>query len=897
MTGIRRVTASSRLQSPLPEPWSGLLLRSTIEVLDNGLTLIAHRDRKAPLVGVYIVYHVGSRDEPAGKNGLSHLFEHLMYCGTDRFPGSTFRHLEKIGATAINAISRADYTAYFATVPKEYLDQALAIEAARMQSNRFDQVEFDRQREVVRNELLQREGEPYGSINRVIAEHAYPQDHPYSHPADGTIAGLDRLSLNDATSWYRAYYRPANAALVIAGDVAPEEAIERARRHFGELRNGVEVPLRPAISLERLSGSRRVVVEERTEANRLHLVWNVPPFATPEYPGLELLAEILTGGSASWLSRCLVEEAKSATAIGGESRPREFGSQVVLWANGRQGVSFKQLREEVDSAIGRLADAPLSKSVIDHTRARFFARLARDTERLCGSRSQAELLGTSWIMSGDPGAHEKRIARIASITSSELRELARAWLDTKTLVIEARGSQAHRISDRARKPPHRQPSLQRVAISGTPTSTSSSRPLVLRREGSPVCAVHTIIEGGSKEDPEGRSGLAAVAISALSDTAARHRGTAITMRLEQLSASIENRVLRDGCVVRLSSLASNAVKAIELLHDLLHRKSIEAGLVECAKARQIAAIQGEKSRPFDLAMRLMPTLLYGSVDRYARPPYGDASEVAQITTAEVAALISRWRTASPKRVVVVGLQNREALTSLGERLDMSSAQAKRERSDGRIVLTATRQRRVLMIHAPERAQTAIFAARAIGPRGACDFAAIAAADTILGGSFSSRLNMNLREDKGWTYGARSVISTWRAAGLWAAYTFVEPARAVATMGEVEREWQSISKVTASELADAAAFMIRRTPGELETTAQLAAAAEDLIIADLPRSWHRDLHVQLRTLCPRDIADACTVLQDRPLAWVILGDAASLVPMIEQAGFGAVEVIGDLDSIR
>ncbi len=496
-------------------------------------------------------------------------------------------------------------------------------------------------------------------------------------------------------------------------------------------------------------------------------------------------------------------------------------------------------------------------------------------------------------MSRDRDSHEKRLARIASASSRELRVVASTWLSTPSLIIEALGSRRNRTANRSRRDSHDGKFLQRVALSYSKNTLSPARPLVIRHAGSSTFAVHLVIESGSKDDPEGRSGTAAVTLAALSDQTLRHGQSTIAQRLERLNGSIEVRTLHDASVIRLSSLAADADEATELMQELLDRRFIENTLVERAKARQLGAMLAEKSRPFDLAMRLIPSLLFGRENRYARPPSGFASEVAETTVEEVAALISRWRSTSARRVIVVGPQKRQALISLGERL---GAAARTKKEPVLEIATPLAQSRVKVVHAPERKQTAVFASRAIASRSHDSFAGIAAADTIWGGSFSSRLNMNLREDKGWCYGARSVIATWRTAGVWTAYTFVEPERTLATMSEIEREWRRLHNVTSSELSDAVAFMTRRVAGELETTAQVASAAEELTIAGLPPSWYRDLQTRLHELRPRTIARALEPLNQRPFAWVILGDAASLVPAIESAGFGAVEVIGEPDSV-
>src|SRR5947209_8354894 len=225
-TKVRAAGTSARYRGALrrdglPGEWRAAQMPVTVTTFDNGLTVIAHRDPKAPIVAVHVAYHVGSRDEPHTKSGLAHLCEHLLFAGTARFTGNLFAHLERLGATSINAMSREDYTACFEAVPKEKLDAALEIEAARMgaSSAAFGSLELERQREVVRNELLQREGDPFGIVNRLIAQNTYSRHHPYWHPADGLIEDLDNLSLADAADWFEKRYCPAHAVLVIAVDV------------------------------------------------------------------------------------------------------------------------------------------------------------------------------------------------------------------------------------------------------------------------------------------------------------------------------------------------------------------------------------------------------------------------------------------------------------------------------------------------------------------------------------------------------------------------------------------------------------------------------------------------------------------------------------------------------
>jgi zinc protease len=673
VTGVRgtlarnRRRAESSAQIALLEEWREAPLATKTAVLDNGLSVIAHRDRKAPIVAVYVIYRAGSRDEPEGKSGLAHLFEHLMFSGTRRFPGSTFRHLEKIGATSINALAREDYTAYFATVPKSKLDPVLEIEAARMNEAEalLDPGEFERQRDVVRNELRQREGTAYGSINRIIAQHSYPRTHPYSHPADGLIEELGNISFADAMAWQRGHYHAGKAAVIVAGDVAPTEAIERVHQHFGDLAPGPRPLIRANPGIGRGSERRQIKTLEHAGASRVYLVWNVPSFAAREFPGLNLLAEIIAGGINSRLFQHLVEECRIASALGGELLPREFGSQVVLWADAREAADLDNLKRESLAVIHTLRETAPTAVEINRAHHRHFAHFLRESDRLCGPRSKAEHVGSAWIMCCDASAYEKQLATMASLRPRDLQALAQAWLDENALTIEVRGSEATeaprvRCSDIDDRVERRRINLPRSSA----RPSTKPRATIMRHPMSPMSELRIVIDGGVADDPMGRCGLGGVAITALIDSVSSQGSPAAQAKLDTLGAQIETRVLLNATVVRLSAPAATFPEAIDRCIVLLSRGTLDDAAIARAKSARLAIIAGEKSRPLELARRLLPAMLYGSGHPCAHPPSGIASDVVQVTGEDVRAMIERWRGMARIDLIVVGPEPRKTLKEL-----------------------------------------------------------------------------------------------------------------------------------------------------------------------------------------------------------------------------------------
>jgi zinc protease len=893
----------TKQRETLPVEWSAARLPTKAAALDNGLTVVAHRDSKAALVAVYVAYHVGSRDEAPGKAGLAHLAEHLMFAGTRTFPGNLFGYFEPLGATSINAISREDYTAYFEAVPRDAVDQVVAIEAERMDASAatFDEFDLDRQRDVVRSELLQREAEAYGSADRLIAQNAYPAGHPYHHPPNGLIDELDKLSMFDATGWFAQHYGPANATLVIAGDIEPEAAIDLARRRFGSIAPGSSMPRqRPVIAT--LEKERRVVIDS-AGPSRVYMVWNVPEFGSPEHAGFELLAEIIAGGVNSRIGRQLIQKLGLASAVCAEFRARELGSQLVIHATNRDRTHCAALEEEMRAEVRRICDSGPTIGEVKLARFRCYARLIRNSERLCGPRSKSETLALGASRVGDAQLHEKRLARIASIRPSELRELARIWLDDRVLILHFESSttpsqfQLLQVTENHQER-HTQRSTKKAALA----LASKDLPIVaVSRAGSPLFEFRLISDGGCAQDPPGKSGLAGVAVAALLDLEAPFGSASASFK--RLGAQIEGRVRLDASVVGMSALTSNLSGALDLFATTVATRRVREDTVERAKTSRIALIHREKARPLDLALRTLPVLVFGKSHPYSRPATGSGSaeEIATISTADVEVFYSRLRSLKLLHLIALGPLAKRQLKDMAERISSRSPSTARATSP-RPIPSAERSRdpKVVLHDAPGRSQSAVFCALATIPRNSPDFEALMVADALLGGSFASRLNLNLREAKGWCYGARTILLNGRDAGLWIAYAFVEHDRTAAAMSEIRRELRGLIEdrpVTPHELDLTTRYLIRRMPSESETNAQIADSIEEEIIYGLSRSDAKDRPARLRALCTKEITATCrAIIDEHPASWLVVGDAARIAPAIGSEGFGVPEVIADAASI-
>ncbi len=419
--------------------WTAAQLPTIVERLTNGLTVIAHAAPKSPLVAVYVGYRAGSRDEPRSKAGLAHLCEHLMFSGTRRNPGSYFASFEQAGASWMNAFVREDYSAYFATVPAASLDFAMSMEADRMANiaEALDADKVERQLGVVVNELRQREGEPYGCTARVLAELAHSSGHPYAHPPDGLIAELGNVSIDDVRVWLGSLHSPAEATVVVAGDMEPRQVIETAKLHFGSVapKSGVPRPAPPAIDSTVTSGRQ---IELPVKYGKLCIAWNGALFASADYPALEAACDILAGAKSSRLWHRLLHAEQLASEVAVELRPRELGSLVVLSVTARIGVPLGAVEALVRREIERLSTDGPEPRELDVMRLRLFGKMVRGFERVGGPQSRSDALGLATIVGGTPDLHRQRLSTLAAMGADAVAAAVSRWLAGKGAVLEMR---------------------------------------------------------------------------------------------------------------------------------------------------------------------------------------------------------------------------------------------------------------------------------------------------------------------------------------------------------------------------------------------------------------------------------------------------------------------------
>jgi len=831
--------------------------------LANGLTIIVNRAPGAPLVGLQVVYRIGSRDEAPKQLGLAHLCEHLLFAGAPGFPGNLFRYLENLGASSINAVAREDYTACFAVVPRSNLAAALALEAARMRTLTFGRAQFELQRRVLRNELRQRESEPFGILNRLISEKAYPPAHPYAHPPDGTIDSLERLTFDEVRAWCR-YFNPRNATLVLAGDLDEARALALARRHFAAIPPGSASPNRDrTATLPR----DRATVRLPSAHRRVFWIRHAPPLSNPAYAHLALLVEILNG---LHLYRPACPLFRLTSGLHAELRARDLVSQLLVSVDPLPKVSLAAVDRAMRTELEALGTKLLHPAEIAAAQRRCLTSYLRALENLCGPNSRTEMLAMAALFAADPLAYRQILATVAAAKPNALRECARNWLGPPSLTVV--------FGDRAAARPPLTSASRRARRSRPSTAALlDSDPSIIRLSHlAPRCGARLVIRHGWADDPSDKSGRAAVALAALTGSDAFRT---LRKTMAGLGIAVETRLNADSCSLSLTApacLESRLAAAIPAIARI--RVKLDDAALAAAKRRILAAIAAERCRPLELAQRLLPPELFPPYHPCARPFTGTGTReaVQGLTTADLAEFFDRARATS--LLLVAGPSSRRS-DRVPARIPAAPAPIA-DAFTAPITIGAA-----ALIHDPRRPQTAIFMARTLPPFETATDEALRVADVIIGGCFSSRLNLCLRERGGYTYGARTAFTSTRRGGLWMAATFVDSAGALPALRAINREF-TIRRQPFSSAEQAAAinFLRGRIAAETGTLhGRLNQLEERLALGSSPTARRRAK--RLHGLRPDEInATLDDLFRQRPPAWLIIGDAAPIAPALAALGY-------------
>lgn len=871
--------------------------------LDNGLTLIVHEDDKAPIVAVNVWYHVGAKNEEPGKTGFAHLFEHLMFNGSEHYNDDYFKAFDRVGATDMNGTTNSDRTNYFQNVPNTALDMALWMESDRMCCMRaaVDQERLDEQRSVVQNEKRQRENQPYGKVFNLIRENTYPAGHPYDGTVIGSMEDLEAASLEDVHQWFDTYYGPNNAVLVVAGDVDAAHVRERVEHYFGAIPPGPPINRHESWVAAR-EASHRQVIQDRVPQGRIYKTWNAPERSSEAFQQLKLFADVWANGKTSRLYEALVYDQQIATDVQAIALGRELGSLLIVFATARPGESLHDVEAAMDAELERLLEDGVQRRELEGVKTRRLAGFIRGVERVGGFGGKSDVLAESQVYDGSPDGYLSHMQTIREATATEVSATARQWLSGGTYTLEVQPfPELHAGADEADRSaipfPETQPDVdfprfERASLDNGLELIVANWPAV------PAVDFSLVLDAGYSADAmtaDAQLGTAGLTMNMLDEGARGLDALEISDRLDRLGATLELGADLDTSYVNVSALKANLDDTLELYAGIVLEPDFPGSELERLRQQTLARISQEQSRPQSMALRLFPKLIYGEGHPYAMPFTGTGTResVAAITRDDLAAYHATWFQPGNATLVVSGDTTMAEIRPLVER-HFRAWQADAAPEKAIPAVEHAEAPRVYVVDRPDSEQSMIIAGHAVPPYDHPQRLSLQAASDVLGGSFTGRVNMNLREDKGWSYGARSIIANARGAQPFFMFAPVQTDRTAESMTELQEELRALSgerPPSHDEIAKVKDQSTLTLPGRWETRGSIAAAIREIVRFGLPDDyWDRYPELVRGLDVPAVTEAAQELLHPDRLTWVVIGDWAEIEEAVRGLGIGEVRRI-------
>jgi zinc protease len=872
--------------------------------LPNGLRVIVHEDRKIPVVAVNVWYHVGSKDELPGKTGFAHLFEHLMFNGTENYNNEYFGPFQQVGATNMNGTTNNDRTNYFENVPTPALDLALWMESDRMGHllGVVNQEKLDEQRGVVQNEKRQGENQPYGRVFIQASKATFPVGHPYSWTTIGSMEDLNAATLEDVQLWFKTYYGPNNAVLSLAGDINVDEAKKIVTKYFGDIPPGPS-PIKKKKWIAKRSGEKREIMYDRVPNARIYKVWNTPEIGSPEHAHFELLASLLTGGKNSALYQELVYKRQLATSVSAFYYDREIAGQFWIAVDLANGRSLDDLEDAMDKALSDFIKKGPSAKRLKNTKTSIRASSIKGLQRVGGFGGKSDLLAYSEVYSGNPGAYLEFINGIMEITNKEIKETANTWLTDGAYVLtvipeENRSYDSESTADRSKLPfPTEFPELDLPEIQRAKLS-NGLEVVLAERHDVPMINLSFQIKSGHATDPLGQPGLANFTMSMLTEGSKSFNALELSDQLEELGTDLYTSTGLDSSSINISSLKSSFEESIEIMFEVITEPTFDQEEIDRKKIRWLAAIDQSLSTPNGMVSNLIPEILYGEDHPYAKPFSGNGTResIQWMSRDDLINYKNRFIAPSNGTLILVGD------TTLDEILPILEAQfgswpENRMLKGAQLVYTINKEpdsRRVFLIDKPGAVQSLIVAGQLMPGMRTPDEIDIDLMNRVIGGSFTSRLNMNLREDKSWSYGVRTRLSQYKGPRPMLVSAPVQTDKTVDSIQEIIREYDeylSSNPAKNEELEAIVNDLSLGLIGDFETFGSLMSGLSGIVSFDREDDFLDNLPAKYRSMTIDDINTAAERYIDPSIwTWVIVGDLSKIEQGIRELDLGEIEIL-------
>ena len=883
--------------------------------LANGLRVVVHTDRKAPVVAVSVWYDVGSKHEPKGKTGFAHLFEHLMFNGSENAPGDFFEPLKQVGATDLNGTTYFDRTNYFETVPTAALEKALYLESDRMGwlTGAISQGVLDEQRGVVQNEKREGDNQPYGLVSYKLIEGVFPPDHPYGHSTIGSMADLDAASLADVKTWFRDHYGPNNAVLVLAGDIDVPTAKRLTEKYFGPIKRGPETAA-PTAPVPVLAASKSEVMKDRVAAPLVIKSWPVPGLNDPAAPALEVAASVLGGLASSRFDNALVKGDKTAVQVSASYSDFAQVGTFTIHAIVRPDVDPAIVSKRLDELVADFVKNGPTADEVQRTLTSTVSRRIGGLEAVGGFGGKAVALAEGALYSGDPGFYKKQLAALAAQTPASVKAAAQTWLTKPNYALTVLPGEREAY-DEAQVPPSApvteapepapkgtrgpMPEVGEVGALAFPEVTRAKLAngvelIYAQRTTVPVTQMVASFDAGTAADVADALGTQAMTLAMIDEGTARFNSIQLAEAKERLGLDISTGSSADRTTVSFRAPSANLLPAVDIWADLLRAPAFPESELSRVRGQILTQIAQEVTDPEGLERRIVPPILYGPGNPYAKGRgSGDAEAVAALTRADLVAFQRAWLRPDKAKIFVVSDRPMAEVKTV---LDRALAGWQGVGPAGTKVFREARIMpvpRIVLVDRPDSPQSRIAGVLPTGLRGTDDLLPVITANDALGGDFLGRINMDLRETKHWSYGAfGGFVRNAHAAP----YTLRAPVQADKTGASIASMRQEIGAFVGSRPLTDAEFertitgATRSLAGDFETAGDVLGAMQANDLYQRPDDYYATITQRYRALTRAQLDGAIrSVINPDRFIWVVIGDAKTVRPQLDTLGL-PVEVM-------
>lgn len=880
--------------------------------LKNGLEVILSQDHRLPLTAVNLWYHVGPANELPGRTGFAHLFEHMMFEGSKHVGAKAhFKYLEGAGATGMNGTTDFDRTNYFETVPSNQIELALWLESDRMGYlyDTLDAEKLANQRDVVRNERRQSiENAPYGLVEEAEFHELFPKGHPYYASVMGSHADIEAARLADVRAFHRQFYTPNNATLAVVGDFDKDKVKALIEKYFGSIPAGPTVP-KIDVKTPPITARKTITVMDQVELPRIYMGWLSAPLYKTGDAEADIAAHIIGGGKSSRLYKKLVYERQVAQDVSANQQSLMLGSVFTIHATAKPGVKLDDLEKAINEEVAALSQSGPTEKEVNGARNTIEMGMISGLESFGGFSGIANKLNQYAFFTGDPGYLPKDLERYNKVTPDAVKQFVSQYLTENSCVVvkgipgkktvedvprskaeaEEKIASLAPVEDWRKESP--KPALASKLSLPTPKIFKLANGLsvyLVERHNLPLVAANITSLGGSSRNPLDRPGLAWFTADMLDEGTATRSALQIAEELDQAGTTLRTGSGTDAASASIFCLSKMADNSFDLLSDVVLHPAFENKEIERIRNQLVTSLQQEKDQPPRIARRVMYRAVYGKDSPLG---YDERGTVESAKTISRDDLVKAWqKTYLPgnSALVIAGDLTEEQARALAEKYfgNWKGTAAKVEARE----IKGPESRQVFLVNKDAAPQTAVNCGLIGMARSNPDYVPAILLNTGFGGMFSSRLNMNLREKHGYTYGAHSGFSFLRGAGSFSISTSVRTDVTGPAVGEIFKELDSIrtKPLTAEELQMSKDNVALSLPGMFESSPSVAGSMANLFTYDLPADYYQKLPGRINETTSADVARVAEkYLKPEKTIVSVVGDKAKIEPELKSLNLGPI----------